>query len=109
MLTVLIVSISTAFKCSKAAKESGYAGFALHFYGECYGRTQSEIDEARSKTHIENKCVGDQTYTICDKSKHDHCTGIADAEAIYAIKSENLEESKYTEVKICRRCLNIYK
>ena len=71
----------------------------MHFYGVCYGRTQSEIDEARSKKHIEDKCIGDQTYTICDKSKHDHCTGKEFAEAIYAFKSETPEESKYTRDK----------
>ena len=86
-----------ACKCRKAAKERGYAGFALNFYGECYGRTQREMEEARSKKHIESKCVGDQAYTICDTSKHDHCTGKEDGEAIYAFKSDNPEESKYGE------------
>ena len=83
-----------ACKCSKAAKEGGYAGFALHYYGECYGRSQNDIEEARSKKHIDDKCVGDQEYTICDKSKHDLCTGKEFAEAIYAFQSENPEESK---------------
>ena len=86
-----------ACKCSKLAKEGGNAGFAMHFYGMCYGRTQSEIEEAGSKKHIENKCVGDQTYTICEKSKHDHCTGKEGAGAIYTFISKPPEESKYTK------------
>ena len=72
----------------------------MHFYGECYGRTQKEIVEVMSKRHIENKCVGDQTYKKCDKSKHDHCTGLAHAEAIYTFKSKTTEESKYRAVKV---------
>ena len=97
-----------ACKCSKLAKDGGYAGFAMHFYGECYGRTQSKIDKALSGGHNEDKCVGDQTYTICDMHKHDHCTGKEFAEAIYAFKSETREESKYRETIILRRSLNHY-
>ena len=72
----------------------------MHFYGECYGRTQSEIDEALSSSHNEDKCVGDQTYTKCDKSKHDHCTGKDWAEGIYTFKSKTAEESKYKAVRV---------
>ena len=76
-----------ACKCSKAAKNAGYAGFAMHFYGECYGRSESQLSSLSSKGHEESKCVGDQTYTICDKEKHDHCTGGDFAEAIYVFKT----------------------
>ena len=79
----------------------------MHYYGQCHGRTQSQIDEARTKKHIEDKCVGDQKFTICDKSKHDHCTGKDYAEAIYAFESETQEEGKFTVVIVCHRCLKL--
>lgn len=72
----------------------------MHYYGECHGKTQSEIHEALSGTQNEDKCVGDQTFTKCDKSKHDHCTGIQWASAIYTFKSTNSEESKHKSVKV---------
>ena len=84
---------SLACKCSKLAKEKGFAGFALHYYGECYGRSAAHIEELKSKTHQEGKCVGDQTYTVCNKTKHDYCTGMQRAEAVYEFKSSS-EESK---------------
>ena len=80
-----------ACKCSEAAKKAGFAGFAMHYYGECYGRTSSQLNELASKEHKMTKCVGDQTYTVCDKAKHDHCTGMDWAEAIYTFKSSSEE------------------
>ena len=83
-----------ACKCSKAAKNAGYAGFAMHYYGECYGRSQSQLSGLGSKGHKAEKCVGDQTYTLCDKEKHGHCTGGNFAEAVYIFKASS-DESKY--------------
>ena len=84
---------SLACKCSKLAKKEGFAGFALHFYGECYGRSAAKLEKLKSSTHQGRKCVGDQTYKVCDKTKHDYCTGMQHAEAVYEFKSSS-EESK---------------
>ena len=70
-----------ACKCGNVAKKQGYAGFAMHYWGECYGRTANELNSVSN--HNEKKCVGDQTYVKCDKENHEHCTGRDYAEAVY--------------------------
>jgi len=80
-----------ACKCSKLAKKEGFAGFALHYYGECYGRSAAQLEILKSNTHQGRKCVGDQTYKVCDKTKHDYCTGVDGAEAVYEFKSSSEE------------------
>eukprot|EP00493_Phyllostaurus_siculus_P024290 UN24629 len=77
-----------ACECAKRAKAGGYAGFALHYYGECYGRTNAEIQNIQTNgEHQQHLCVGDQTYDICNITAHDHCTGGNYAEGIYAFKA----------------------
>lgn len=83
---------SLACRCGAEAKKQGFAGFAMHYYGECYGRTSAEIEEVVSKEHIKDRCIGDQTYTDCVHGSHEHCTGGASAEAVYRFKS-SAEES----------------
>ena len=76
-------SLSLACKCAALAKELGFPGFGLEYYGECYAKTQEEIDAltkgADAKKHL---CVGDQTYTVCEES-HDFCVGKDNAQAVY--------------------------
>ena len=79
---------SLACECAKQAKAGGYAGFALHYYGECYGKTNAEIKEIQTNGgHQQHLCVGDQKYDKCDTSAHDHCTGGNWAEGVYAFKA----------------------
>ncbi len=79
---------SLACECAKQAKAGGYAGFALHYYGECYGRTNAEIQNIQTNGgHQQHLCVGDQKYDKCDTSAHDHCTGGNYAEGVYAFKA----------------------
>eukprot|EP00795_Rhopilema_esculentum_P014502 gene14502-5562_t len=61
-----------------------YVGFALHFWGECYGRTQAHMDSLVSKSKSE-RCTGDQTYTKCF-DKNPECTGHAFSEFVYKLK-----------------------
>ncbi len=82
-----------ACKCRDEAKKRGFAGFAMFYIGECYGRTESQIQEALSRQHMEHGCFGDQTYTKCLKGNHEHCTGSYFAEAVYSFKASG-EESK---------------
>ena len=85
-----------ACRCGAEAKKQGYAGFAMHYYGECYGRTESQVNDLVSKQHKEYKCVGDQTYTKCVRGTHDHCTGLDFAEAVYSFRATAEEsESNY--------------
>ena len=77
-----------ACKCSKIAEKKGFAGFGLHYYGICVGKTKEQLKNLKSKSHKETKCVGDQTYTTCSIKKHEHCTGVAFAEAVYKFKTE---------------------
>ena len=81
-----------ACKCGKEAEKQGYVGFSMHYYGECYGKTASQITGLIGKGHAEERCVGDQKYDVCDMSKHSHCTGKDYAEAVYIFKSK-AEES----------------
>eukprot|EP00795_Rhopilema_esculentum_P001079 gene1079-15413_t len=80
-----------ACKCSQKAKVDGYAGFAMHFWGECYGRTSAELAGLVAKSHSSHKCVGNQKYTHCDVAEHEHCTGVEYAEAVYKFKASSEE------------------
>eukprot|EP00112_Aurelia_sp_Birch-Aquarium-sp1_P004443 Seg1505.2 transcript_id=Seg1505.2/GoldUCD/mRNA.D3Y31 product=Hemicentin-1 protein_id=Seg1505.2/GoldUCD/D3Y31 len=84
---------SLAKKCSTKAAEEGFAGFALHYWGECYGRTAKQLQNINAGNHKEKKCVGDQTYVKCDHKNHQHCTGRSSAEAIYKFKISSEEEN----------------
>ncbi len=89
---------SLACECAKQAKAGGYAGFSLHYYGECYGKTNAEIQEIQTNGgHQQHLCVGDQTYDKCDTSAHDHCTGGSRAEGVYAFKTV-AAPGKFTEL-----------
>lgn len=82
-----------ACKCSQAAKnandqrskDDAYVGFALHYYGECYGRTKAHLETLKKKGQS-HRCIGDQTYTKCD-DKHQECIGKELAEYIYKFRS----------------------
>ena len=64
-----------------------YVGFALHYYGECYGRTQADIDGFKNKD-TSNRCIGDQTYTVCKDENHE-CIGKEFAEYVYMLNSSD--------------------
>lgn len=89
-----------ACACSNAAKKANkkrspdnvYIGFALHYYGECYGRTQAKIGEL-TKKGTSHRCIGDQTYTNCE-NKHTECVGRDHAEYIYKLREDILGASK---------------
>ena len=85
-LTNSLILSSLACKCAKKAKEGEFAGFALHYWGECYGKTAAQLEALTSKSHQEHRCVGDQTYTKCVIGSHAHCTGSDYAEGVYKFK-----------------------
>ncbi|XP_065053088.1 L-rhamnose-binding lectin CSL1-like [Rhopilema esculentum] len=60
-----------------------YVGFALHFWGECYGRTQAQIDSLATRSKSE-RCTGDQTYKKCYDTNPE-CTGHAFSEFVYKL------------------------
>ena len=70
----------------KKTKESEkFVGFALHYYGECYGRTKAHVDELMGRTSQAHRCVGDQSYIKCEED-HSECTGKDFAEYVYEFK-----------------------
>ncbi|XP_065063645.1 rhamnose-binding lectin-like isoform X2 [Rhopilema esculentum] len=81
--------------CSEAARAANkvrsepYVGFALHYYGECYGRTQTQM-EALIKKDQTHRCVGNQTYTNCDAT-HAECVGQEYAEYIYKFREATIQ------------------
>ena len=91
---------SFACLCSEATKKANknrsgpdvYVGFALHYWGECYGKTQAQIDVLKSgdkkQTH---KCTGDQSYTGC-RDEHTECVGHNFAEYVYELRQKTRAE-----------------
>ena len=81
-------SCSLACRCeTEARKRSKYAGFAIHFWGECYGKTQAQLDAVEGSTQS-NECTGDQTYTGCFE-KDKECAGHAFTDFVYKLETEN--------------------
>lgn len=78
-------------KCAETARAKGFAGFSLRFYGECHGKTKADMDALGQQQSDGSLCVGDQTFTTCDLSKQDYCTGGDQSDAIYVLKPK--EES----------------
>ena len=61
-----------------------YAGFALQFWAECYGKTQSQIDALVLKK-TSSECTGDQSYTGCQPADKE-CAGHAFTDFVYLLK-----------------------
>ena len=88
-----ILIFSLACKCDDAAraknkerKESEqYAGFALHYWGECYGKTRAQLNALMAKGES-HRCTGSQKYDGCRK-EHNECVGHEFAEVIYEFKA----------------------
>ena len=84
-----------ACKCNQKAREKNkndpskqFVGFAIHYWGECYGKNQAEIDAVglRNQTH---RCTGNQSYAGCS-DEHVGCVGHGDADYIYLLSEEGL-------------------
>eukprot|EP00795_Rhopilema_esculentum_P001012 gene1012-15336_t len=75
-----------ACKCARKAHEKGFSGFALHYWGECYGKTEEQLQILNEVEQQNDKCIGDQKYSSCNVSCHQHCVGKEFAEAVYAFK-----------------------
>ena len=81
-----------ACKCKENAKKANegrsdkYIGFAIHNWGECFGKTQAEIDAVglKEQTH---RCTGDQSYNGCNE-EHAGCVGHDYADYIYLLSVE---------------------
>ena len=69
-----------------------FVGFALHNWGECFGKTQGEID-AVGLTEQTHRCTGDQSYSGC-KKEHAKCVGHDYADYIYLLGTA-AEKGKY--------------
>ena len=82
-------------KRATTGKEA-YVGFALHYWGECFGKTKSHTDAlmGKDKSH---RCTGSQDYNGC-ADEHAECVGHANAEYVYMLPSKS-EESKQLLVK----------
>ncbi|XP_065064802.1 uncharacterized protein LOC135691014 [Rhopilema esculentum] len=70
-------------KCAEAAKAQGFAGYAIHYGGQCYGRTKDQVTALMKKEHMNQICYGEQIYVDCLKDEHSHCMGKENAEAVY--------------------------
>eukprot|EP00795_Rhopilema_esculentum_P014505 gene14505-5565_t len=83
-------------KRATTGKEA-YVGFALHYWGECFGKTKSQTDAlmGKDKSH---RCTGSQDYAGC-ADEHAECVGHANAEYVYMLpsKSEESVDGGYTE------------
>ncbi|XP_065053844.1 uncharacterized protein LOC135682753 [Rhopilema esculentum] len=60
-----------------------YTGFALHYYGECYGRTQEDLDKY-SLQEQSKRCTGDEEYNGCTE-EHKECLGHEYSEFVYKL------------------------
>ena len=77
-------------------KRSGadkFHAFALHYWGECYGRTKSQLEELKKRSES-HRCTGSQDYDGC-RVVHDHCVGHGYAEYVYQLREASAEESMY--------------
>lgn len=74
-------------KNKNRSKEDQYIGFALHYYGECYGRTAAKLAKLEDQKHQEHLCIGDQSYTKCIHGHHKECVGVQFAEYVYKFKN----------------------
>ena len=81
------VVFSLVCKCEKAALKKGYAGFAIHFWGECYGKSMQQINALAGRKQS-SQCTGDRTFTGCH-AKNDECVGHAYTDFVYKIKYPN--------------------
>eukprot|EP00112_Aurelia_sp_Birch-Aquarium-sp1_P019789 Seg4965.1 transcript_id=Seg4965.1/GoldUCD/mRNA.D3Y31 product=Hemicentin-1 protein_id=Seg4965.1/GoldUCD/D3Y31 len=71
---------------NKGRKESEkYAGFALHYWGECYGKTRAQLNALMAKGES-HRCTGSQKYDGCRK-EHKECVGHEFAEVLYEFKA----------------------
>ena len=76
-----------ACKCGEEAKKQGYAGFSMHYNGQCFGKTKSQTDSLVKDEHQQGKCYGEQRYVDCLKEEHSYCLGKEEAEAVYQFTS----------------------
>ena len=60
-----------------------FVGFAIHYWGECYGKTQADIDAIGLKKES-NRCTGSQEYNGCSKN-HTGCVGHHWADYVYML------------------------
>ena len=76
---------------AKRSAANKYHGIALHYWGECYGRTKAQLDalEGKSQTH---KCTGSQDYNGC-RDEHEHCVGHEYAEYVYKFREFTASEA----------------
>ena len=68
---------------NKLAGGKKYTGFALHYYGECYGRTQADLDKY-SLQEQSKRCTGDEEYNGCTE-EHKECLGHEYSEFVYKL------------------------
>lgn len=61
-----------------------YTGFALHFWAECYGKTQRQIDALVGQPNSK-ACTGDSTFKGCLTSNKE-CTGHAFTDFVFKLK-----------------------
>ena len=92
-------------KCAEAAKAQGFAGYAIHYGGQCYGRTKDQVTALMKKEHINQICYGEQIYVDCLKDEHSHCMGKENAEAVYQF-IDSAEESE--EIIFLEHCCQLY-
>eukprot|EP00795_Rhopilema_esculentum_P014506 gene14506-5566_t len=64
-------------KRATTGKEA-YVGFALHYWGECFGKTKSQTDALMDKDKS-HRCTGSQDYAGC-ADEHAECVGHANAD-----------------------------
>jgi len=74
---------SLACRCEAKARERKYAGFAIHFWGECYGKTPAQLTALDKKTRS-NECTGDQAYKGCSAEAKE-CAGHAYTDFVYKL------------------------
>jgi len=81
---------SLACRCSKIARDGGYAYFGIRFWAECWGgKNQAALDKViKDGEHTSNQCSSHK-FGACDDSANTECVGKADAEYIYVLNAEN--------------------
>lgn len=67
---------------ARSASEK-YAGFAIQFWAECYGKTQKQLDALVGRNQSKD-CTGDNFYTGCH-DVNEECVGHAFTDFVYRL------------------------
>ena len=86
---------SKTISANKGRQDNKFVGFAIHNWGECFGKTQTEIDAIGLKTQT-YRCTGSQDYNGCT-ANHAGCVGHDFADYVYMLSVPGVK-GKYCKI-----------